>query len=232
MPHDRFYVNTPFHESTQVDLQEEARHLKVMRIRAGETIELVNGENRLALAKVEDAHTATIFSIEERPPPLPIILCQALPRLNRLDTIVEKGTELGMTELWLFPGTLSEKKDLSLTQLNRLKQIAIAALKQCGRLDLPKITVIPKISKWEGLPYPAFYGDTSKEAPPLFTLLKEESGICFVVGPEAGFAPAELELLNKLKVQGVNLHPWTLRTDTASLVALSQITQKRICPLT
>jgi 16S rRNA (uracil1498-N3)-methyltransferase len=220
MPHDRFYVDSAFHPKEQIDLHEEARHLKVMRIRPGEEIELINGRNQIAKALVINSQTAEILSIESKAPLFPIILCQAIPRLNRLDTIIEKGTELGLTELWLFPGKLSEKKNVP---LERAKKIAISAMKQCGRLDLPKIEIKPPIGQWGELPYSAYFGDISENAPPFLSLLEKNEGVCFVVGPEAGFTPEEETQLKKIGVRGVKLHPWILRTDTAPLAALSLI---------
>jgi len=223
MPHDRFYVDTPFQQHEHVDLKDETRHLKVMRIREGDEIELINGRNQLAHVVLRDATTTEIVSIEEKEPPFPIILCQAIPRLNRLDTIVEKCTELGMTELWLFPGKLSEKKNVP---LDRLKKITVAAMKQCGRFDLPKIEIKPPLPQWNKLPYPAYFGDLSEKAPPFLSVIEKKEGICFFVGPEAGFTPEEETHLKTIAAQGVNLHPWILRTDTAPIVALSLIYAK------
>ena len=220
MPHNRFFVEIPLSEGESVDLKDEARHLKVMRLSEGETLELVNGQNVLATATLISKHTARIDTIHLSPPPSPLILCQGLPKLNRLDTIVEKGTELGMTELWLFPGERSEKRGV---KLERLEQIVIASMKQCGRLDLPKIVLKDPLTAWETLPYPAYFGDIDPEAPPLLSILEKKGGICFCVGPEAGFSAKEEVHLKELGARGVRLHGNILRTDTASLVALSLI---------
>lgn len=233
MPHNRFFLTTSFTENTNVTLLgEEAHHLqRVMRKKKGELVELVNGKN--ALAK------ATIASIEKKKvqlhiqevinslPNFPTIICQAIPKLNRLDTIVEKGTELGMTELWLFPGDLSEKKELTPNQLKRLEMITIAAMKQCGRLDLPKIVIKPKLLKWaeKDLLYPAYFGDLSCQSPKFLECFEKKKGVLFFIGPEAGFTTNEEAHLRYLNAQGVNLHPLILRTDTAPLVALSLISQ-------
>lgn len=223
MPQNRFFVTPPFTLGSQIDLREEARHIKAMRIRLGETIELVNGRHQLAKARLIDSHLAQILAVEEHLPPLPVILCQAIPRLNHLDFIVEKGTELGMTELWLFPGMRSEKKELSKTQLIRLKHLTIAAMKQCGRVDLPTITINPPLLQWEGLPHPAYFGDLSPDAPSLLAVLRDKEGVCFINGPESGFSEKEENALKQLGARGTRLHPWILRTETAALVALSLI---------
>jgi 16S rRNA (uracil1498-N3)-methyltransferase len=230
MPHSRFFLDAPFqlqHELLLVG--EEAHHLsRVMRKKGGETIELVNGRHQLALATIlfieKKGVGLHLFELVERAPhPFPVILCQAIPRLNRLDWIVEKGTELGMTQLWLFPGELSEKKELTPSQLNRVHTISIAALKQSGRLDLPTISLKPPLLEWEHLPCRAYFGDLSEEAPPFLSLYKKEEATLFFIGPESGFTSEEEYHLRHLAASGVKLHPHILRTDTAPLVVLSQI---------
>lgn len=231
MPHSRFYIDSAFTENSEVYLEgEEAHHLqRVMRKREGEVVELVNGRNQLALAKIAQCSkkgvSLTLIRVSEQAPPaFTVILCQAIPRMNRLDLIVEKGTELGMHELWLFPAALSEKKELSPTQLKRLELISIAAMKQCGRLDLPKISLKAPLLKWKELPFPAYFGETSESAPPFFSTLQKKEGILFFIGPEAGFTSDEEKHLKSLHAQGVSLHSNILRTDTAPLIALSIIT--------
>ena len=229
MPAERYYLDLPLIEGQEVILPyPESHHLvKVMRTPVGKSIELINGHNQLAHASVlttqKEIRLQITSVITQDPPPHKIILCQALPRLNRLETIVEKGTELGMTDLWLFPDDLSEKKTLTDNQLQRVKTIAITAIKQCGRLDLPEITIKPPLTEWDSLPYPAYFGDTDPEAPRFFDQRKKNSDICFFIGPESGFSKKEITELHQLKAQGVRLHPNILRTDTAPLVALTII---------
>ena len=229
MPAERYYIDIPLISDQEVTLPyPESHHLvKVMRTPTGKTVELINGHNQLAQATVLTAHKKIQLQITsvttQDSPPHKIILCQALPRLNRLETIVEKGTELGMTALWLFPGDLSEKRELTDNQFQRVKTIAISAIKQCGRLDLPEIILKPPLSKWDPLPFPAYFGDTDPEAPRFFDQWKKSSDVCFFIGSESGFSKKELTHLQHLKAQGVRLHPNILRTDTAPLVALTII---------
>jgi len=208
---------------------DESHHLaRVMRKSHGDMVELVNGRNQLAHAEIlaheKKGVRLKVVQVEKKQfTGHPTILCQALPRLNRLETIVEKGTELGMTALWLFPGALSEKKELSSTQMQRLKTIAISAMKQCGRLDLPEIIFKPALSHWISLEYPAYFGDVDPQAPPFLELLQRHEGVLFFIGPESGLTEEEETRLRSLGAQGVHLHSHILRTDTASLVALSLI---------
>jgi 16S rRNA (uracil1498-N3)-methyltransferase len=225
MPYNRFFLDTRFQPELEVLLDnEEAHHLsRVIRKQRGDRIELVNGKFQLATATIlntekKGVSLRLLAVIEQQPPPYSRIICQALPLFNRLETIVEKGTELGMTALWLFPGQLSAKKEISHAQLLRLRNIAIASMKQSGRLDLPSILLHPPLEKW--IPCPqgsAYYGDPHATAP----FRPSAGNILFFVGPEAGFAPAEIIELRRLQANSVRLHANTLRTDTASLAALA-----------
>lgn len=235
MPNDRFYLDSPLSIGQSVVVSgDEAHHLtRVMRARTGDVVELVNGHGVLAEATVGQIERHACYldvthSQVEPPHPFQVILAQAIPRLNRLDTIVEKGTELGMNALWLFPGQSSERQELSDQQQKRLKAIAIAAMKQCGRLYLPEIILKPRLNEWEKLGFPAFYGAVEEEVPLFSTAWAQKTpkrGVFFFVGPEAGFSQAELACLKELGATGVGLHRHTLRTDTAPLVALSLIHQ-------
>jgi 16S rRNA (uracil1498-N3)-methyltransferase len=229
MPAERYFIDMPFVEGEEVALGgDECHHLcTVMRARVGEEVELVNGRNQLAVASLQSmakkSAVLRIGKVTNGKPSRPVIIAQAIPRFNRLETILEKGTELGATAFWLFPGMLSEKKEFSANQQERMRLIAISAMKQCGRLDLPAIEMMPPLSEW---PVPAgtfFYGDTRPDAP-LFDPKEAVEPIVFFVGPEKGFEQRELSLLEKkFQATGVKLHDNILRTDTASLVALSLV---------
>ncbi len=228
MPHNRFFLESILQVGDQTPIcGEEAHHLlHVMRKKRGEQIELINGKNQLARAEIvacsKHEIAVEILTVEEKkPPPFATILCQALPRFNRLETIVEKGTELGMSELWLFPSQLSEKKELSAQHMKRIHAILIAALKQSGRLDLPKVVLNPPLTQWQLPLLPSFFGDLSSRAPHLVHARGTSTDLLFFNGPEAGFTSEEEHYFKNLHVQGVSLHKNILRVDTAAIVALT-----------
>lgn len=231
MPAERYYQDSPLEKGTSILLDgTEFHHLAhVMRGQVDDEVEVVNGRGTLARATITsiDKKKAYIHIEEthfEDPPKFEVILAQAMPRLNRLDFILEKGTELGMTDIWLFPGAHSERKTLTDHQIERLKAITIAAMKQCGRLYLPKITIMPAISQWPKPALPLFFGDVNPDSPIFQTMWKEnEKGLIFAVGPESGFTTHEIQQLKEKEGTGVMLHRSVLRTDTASISALALI---------
>lgn len=233
MPTERYFIDEAITLNQNISLKgSEFHHLsRVMRGHCGDELELVNGKGILARGIVEKltkehAEISIKDIFQEQENAAKIILAQALPKTNRLDFILEKGTELGVDEFWLFPGELSIKKDFSENQKERAHTITIAAMKQCGRLSLPRIKILPVLSKWPDLAGVNFFGDLDPKAPVLLGLCKPEllkGPISFFVGPESGWHINEVKLLKEKGAVGVKLHQNILRTDTASLVAISLI---------
>lgn len=228
MPAYRFFHSERFEPAVFVKLEgEEAHHLaRVMRCREGEKVELVNGKGELAKAEVATLGKRSVLlsvdTVEKGPAERRIILAQAIPRLSRLKIILEKATELGVTDYWLFPGELSEKKEVSKGQIEKLQTITISALKQSGRLYLPSIALKPPLERWEKLPCDAFFGDVKADAPRLSEQRpSDDSPVLIFIGPESGFTEKEEKKLQVLGAKGVKLHHNILRSDTAPLVALS-----------
>lgn len=234
MPHNRYYIDADLLENASISLSgEECHHLvRVLRARKGDQVELINGRNQLASATIIEvakhcAELAIDRVFQETSPKPQLILAMGIPRMNHLEWIIEKGTELNATAFWLFPGLLSEKQNLSDSQHERLKQLAISAMKQCGRLDLPAIEFKPPLLQWSTLPGTLLFGDTSEDAPYLWNLPLPKplpAPVILFIGPEKGFDTKERAfLLNTLKAIGMRLSPNILRTETAPLAALSLI---------
>ncbi len=225
MPQNRFFVSDI---SNPVLSEEEWKHIKVMRLHDGEVFELVDGKGSIALASLAGKNITIHESTKEKES-APLIIAQAFPRLNRIDIILEKGCELGMTEIILFVGDLSEKTSISDNQKRRFETILINAMKQSGRLYLPRITLAEDMESIAigNKDKTLLFGDVSKEARPLVKYdLKE--GIVFFVGPEKGFSESEEKRMRELGAKGVSLSPHILRTDTAPLAALAIISQARL----
>lgn len=223
MPQDRFYLDAAFQTDQTLTLEEsEFHHLRVLRIAPDEEIDLVNGRGDLAKASVlklakHSANLRILSSTHRAPPSPPIILAIALLRMNKLEWAIEKTTELGADAFLLYPADNSEKDDLSPNQLERLRHLAISALKQCGRLYLPSLT-LTTLDKILLNPAQILYGDVHPDAPLIPTAPTEPT--LFISGPEKGFSKGEEELL-RAKGMGVKLNDNILRAETAPLAALS-----------
>jgi len=230
MPVDRFFLDQEFKKGYKVVLSgDEANHIaKATRKLKGETLSIVNGRGALATCEIDSIEkkqvTVSILSVESSSPSgNRSILVQALPRLNRLDSIIEKVTELGVSEIVLFPGERSEKKELSEHQKKRVHTVIINALKQSGRLYLPKLSFIGKLSEYKrgGL---KLYGDLSPSAEMISSVINSRcNAVSFFVGPESGFSENEIGILKSMAAKGVTLSENILRTDTAAIAAISII---------
>lgn len=235
MPIERYFSNAQLLQGTSITIEgQEFHHLvHVMRSKKDDSIELIDGKGSLAIAKIRSIDkkqaVVEILNLQTQPQPkLKLILLQAMPRLNRLEFILEKCTELGMTDLWLFPGERSEKIHFSTNQTERLYSILIASIKQCGRLFIPELHFKPALKQWKECTQPVYFGDLRPEAPSLLSQWQNEKRrecVCFCVGPESGFSEAEIEQLKKLGAVGVKLNQNILRTDTAAIAAISVLSQ-------
>ncbi|MCI0382456.1 MAG: 16S rRNA (uracil(1498)-N(3))-methyltransferase [Chlamydiae bacterium] len=227
MPENRYYLNLPLLPGEKVLIKElEFHHLKVLRKKRGDPVELINGKGILAKGSIlalEKSHAQVVVESVHRENPFSpkFILAQAIPKWNRLEPIIEKGTELGCFAFWLFPSENSEKKTITSTQLQRMEHLSISAMKQCGRLYLPEIKLMPTLEKWPKLEGRVFFGDLSPQSIPW----KEKgagSPLFFFIGPESGFSASErASLLTHLLATPISLHPHTLRVDTAAIVAMA-----------
>lgn len=231
MPHDRFYLNDPLVEGQEVIIEgDEFHHLsRVMRGQVGDELEGFNGKGQLASLQItslekKEGRLLVLKSTYTPPASCPLIIAQAYTRQNKLDYILEKGCELGMQILYLFPGERSEKSETSDNQKIRMRHILESASKQCGQLWIPEIILLPPLKQWKSLEYPSFYGDVRASAPSFSVAWHKsqpQQGAVFFVGPEKGFSENETVQLEKLGAVGVSLHRHILRAETAPLAALS-----------
>jgi 16S rRNA (uracil1498-N3)-methyltransferase len=246
MPAERYFLEEIFKEREIFALKgSEFHHLAhVMRTRKGESVELVNGKRSLAQAIVLDLKKdRALLEIEhvfnEPEHPYRFILAQAIPKLNRLDIILEKGTELGVDCFWLFPGDYSVIKECYPSHLERARAVTISAMKQCGRLTLPSLMIQPAIEQWDPDPFVqmrVFFGDLDPKAPifeSAWNSFNDSSyQVVFITGPEGGFSAQEMAALKEKGAIGVKLHPNILRTDTASVMAMSLLSHWLLLELT
>lgn len=237
MPQDRYFLDEKFILNSEVTLKEkEFFHLtKVMRKKTEDTIELINGKDQLAQGRILKINSKSAEILVERvdssvPFNLKIILAQPLLRSNKLDLILEKATELGIDEILFYKAERGEVGLFSQDKQARYHSLMIAALKQCGRLDLPKIHPLPNLSDLKSFDFEFLFGDLTTKNTFNINDFKPKKNICFIIGPESGFSEKEQNFIRaSLKATAIKLSPYILRTETASIasaVLLSQIKLK------
>lgn len=160
-----------------------------------------------------------------------ITICQALPKGDKIDFILQKGTELGAHDFLLFGGRRSVAKireDQQRGKLERWNRITSEAARQCERADIPPVTWCPsaveaandsghelRLILWEGEREHSLKDTLSGGAKP--------SSVIVAIGPEGGFDPLEVRHFSQHSFIPVSLGSRILRTETASIAILSII---------
>lgn len=225
MPVNRFYLKEDLTLHSTVVLKEAEHHhlAHVIRLRSGDTMELVNGQGSLAegtILEVEKKSTSIKITSTTYAPDLFPQFSLAIPlmRPSKLEWIVEKGTELGACSFLFYTADHSEKEALSHNQLERLHTLIISALKQSGRRYLPSLEILPSLSDLFLKDAFLLFGDphTHNQIP----APKEKKLTIFITGPERGFSSKEQSLLDT-RAAKVSLSPHTLRAETAPIAAAS-----------
>jgi 16S rRNA (uracil1498-N3)-methyltransferase len=144
---------------------------------------------------------------------------------DKLEWVVQKAVELGVTKIIPVISARSEKKDIN---LNRLNKISIEASEQCGRQDLVEIyqpikfkDALKQVKGWSFLAN--FDGDNFIDCLKL-TNKDKTKPINIFIGPEGGFAEVEIELAKKNNIKIISFGDNILRSETAALVGLTLIT--------
>lgn len=239
----RFIVDSLIREIGQEVLlnQEESEHAsKVLRLRAGEEVQLIDGKNRYeaVLTEVSQQVTAKVTALCPSPEaPAKAVLLQGLPKADKLEMIVQKATELGAWEIWpvemLRSVAKADKGMKDARKRERLQRIALEATKQSGRAHVPEVSLTcPMKEALRRIENEAFdlilVAWEEEHALPLSKAVGEyraKNGnpgkVLIVIGPEGGIDESEKKMLDGLGARSVTLGPRILRTETAGLCALS-----------
>jgi 16S rRNA (uracil1498-N3)-methyltransferase len=232
MSHPRFFVTDPAAQGDHVELdRDESKHARVRRIRVGELVEVFDGIGWSALATFEGASRRNaIVRITEILPPkhressLDLTLAIGVLKSDRLEWVIEKTTELGVTRIRPFASTHSLARP-SATRQKRWQQVALSAVKQCGRTVAP--TIHPPATWTEILADATALRLLCSEhggAEPLTQLarrVRQPSAVSIVVGPEGGFHDDEIQSARAAGYRAVSLGERVLRAETAAITAVA-----------
>ncbi len=196
----------------------------VFRMKGGEEVVVFDGSGFEFKARVSEVskNSLTLNILEKIEnkvvPKNKITLCQSLIKKDNFEWIVEKGTELGVSEFLPIVSERSEKKNLNIERLNT---IAKEATEQSGRALVPKILnpqalndVLNTIDTKTALVF-----DSS--GIPLQAKSLKLSAISLFVGPEGGWTEKELELFKSKNIPIYSLGNMTLRAETGAIATTS-----------
>ena len=209
---------------------EEANHIiKVLRMGIGESITVFDGDGNCADAVIEFVDQKTVFAKvlkrypSESEPELKITLFQGIPKNPKMDLIIQKATELGVTKIVPVNTKRIVAKIDKDAKIERFRRIAFEAAKQCGRAYIPKVEnpisfkeAVAMMDEYDRaiIPY-----ECEKEGKLACALDTDVSSLAIFIGPEGGFDKSEIEMAVNAKVKPVTLGKRILRTETAGLIA-------------
>lgn len=230
-PKLRLFIDMPLALDAVVALGAEQTHYlaRVMRARAGDAIILFNGRDGEWLAEIQnlDRKSAQAQATKQLRPQTAepdIWLAFAPPKGPRLETVIEKATELGVSQ---FQPVLTERTVPTRINLERWQRCLTEAAEQCERLSLPEVrdalSFDSFLIQWPQERRLFYLDETGRGAPIREALLQNaDSQHGFLIGPEGGFAKSELDALARLPFAcAVGMGPRILRADTAAIAALA-----------
>ncbi len=230
----RFFLSSL--QENQVALNgEEAHHLiHVLRTRIGDTVEVMDGSGKVWKGRVAQIHTDSVIVSEldllllDIEPSGALVLIQSVCRADKLEWILQKTTELGVSEIRLLNAercVVKIPEDKVQNRLERWQKIIVGAAKQSRRSTLPKVHAPAGCKEV----FQSIQADLSllfcesENQMKLKNLLRNYhwKSIAFCVGPEGGWTEREHETFVEKRFQPVSLGPNVLRTETAAIAALA-----------
>lgn len=228
-PIDTATINTGSTPVVTLDADDSRYLIKVMRYKEGDIVELFNGDGYSYQASIISAGKSTQLKIEaaqfnSTESPVSITLVQALAKGTKLDLVVQKATELGVSRI---TPVSSERTVLQVDEKRAQKKaehwnkIARSASAQCNRSIVPEIDPLTALEKWLAIHKEEHSILIHPEAASSFNNLEPVAALNILVGPEGGFSDKELELAANAGVQSVKCGPRVLRTETAGFAAIA-----------
>lgn len=234
-----FIAKEQFHPASVQITGDDVHHLlKVMRAKLGDKVICSDGLSREAIVKIIEVHKEVITAsiIEElamdHEPSAEVWIAQSLPKLDKLETVIQKCTEIGASRVIPFSSERTvvqydEKKQAK--RHERWSKIAKEAAEQAHRNRVPMIDTpmswkqLLKLVPDVQLALICYEKDTHNT---FKTILEQNSPlkkILIIVGPEGGFTTQEIEQAEAAGCHTIGLGKRILRTETAAMVALTCI---------
>lgn len=231
-----FYINKEdIRENIATITGEEAQHIsRVLRMKKGDSVTLCDGEGMFYDAVLsgfdEKNVTAEISNSYKAPtePGVEITVFQGVPKNPKLETVIQKLTEIGAVRLVPVDTVRAVAKLDKSAKVERLRKIAKEAAKQSKRGIVPEVTDPVSFKKAVEMAKEADLALIPYEEETEMSIKKALSGknpktVSVMIGPEGGFDKNEIKLAMDAGIQSVTLGKRILRTETAPLTVVSVI---------
>ena len=238
--HRRFFVKPGQIQADEaVIVGSIARQIcKVLRLKTGDPITLLDGLGSIYEAEIESGTCECVKAriVERRQsvnePRLRLVLASCVPKSDRMELIVQKCTELGISGIELVQSerTITRPDEAgNARKLDRWRKIATEAAEQCGRSKPPILNGVLAFAELVRLipTFPlAIVAWEEELAVSLGEVLREKHGIdsaLVIIGPEGGLTESEVEMAKAAGAVSVSLGGRLLRTDTAAIAACAAV---------
>lgn len=233
----RFYCPPPLPLSGSFDLPPDAAHhaSRVLRLREGDAVQIFDGignECQGAIAEINGkcVRVGNISATStNRETPLQVLLAQSLVSSEKMDWVIQKSTELGVTEIQPLDTERSVARltaERATKRLEHWQQVAISACEQCGRNVLPKIYAPLDIMVWlqqmREMPITKYILLPEGTAS-LATQAKPQGKVVLLIGAEGGFTSAENDSALHCGFTAIRMGARVMRTETAAVAGLAAL---------
>lgn len=229
----RIYTPQPLTPNSTIALNDDAAHhvARVLRMQSGDALILFNGdggEYRATIASVDkkSVHVALeSANTSERESPLAIHLGIAISKGERMDWVIQKATELGVTQITPLQ---TERVEVRLNnereekKLSHWQAVAISACEQCRRNRIPAIHSPQMLSAWlDSINADVKFVLHHRSEVTLESFAEKPRSVALLIGPEGGLSDTEIALAERKNFAPLRLGPRVMRTETAPIAALS-----------
>jgi 16S rRNA (uracil1498-N3)-methyltransferase len=236
----RFFVAGPLAPRVTVSLPDDVvRHVHVLRLQTGDSIVLFDGSGGefhgelLEIGKKSAMAQLGHHVEREAEAPYRVTLAQGVAGGDKMDWLIEKSVELGVSAvvpLIAERGVVRLSGERAAKRQAHWQALTRAACEQCGRNRIPDVSPALSLSGWiDGLPS-ALDGELrlllSPRAEVSFATLPAtppDAPVIVLIGPEAGFSPAEEAMIVDAGFAALGLGPRVLRTETAGVAVLAAL---------
>jgi 16S rRNA (uracil1498-N3)-methyltransferase len=230
----RIYQPGEYHTGQSIELSSEAvQHVSVvLRMREGELLTLFAGNNKEFTATITSIHKKKVIlaigeeCVVNRESSLKIHLAQSISKGERMEFVVQKAVELGVTSI---TPLITERCVVKLDKTRMEKKLAqwraitIAACEQSGRNQLPIINATLSLADYLQKNQAALQLVLDPYIPKTWRdyTLTEHRNIAVLIGPEGGFSETEKQAILAADFLPLSLGPRILRTETAAIATIS-----------
>jgi 16S rRNA (uracil1498-N3)-methyltransferase len=213
------------------------RLTRVLRLSVGDTLTAVDGEGAEHLLEIIAASAKSVVVerretvVVSREPSLRLTVAQAIPKSQKMDLIVQKCVELGVSRIvpMTTERTIVHLDEKESDRQRRWQKIAEQAAEQCGRTFVPEVAAPQSLT--EALTVcnevdACLLLDESEQVTRLrdaLNTLPQAKSIALLIGPEGGFSAQEVQIAHRHGAQSVSLGPRILRTETAAMVTAALV---------